>query len=147
MKPTLITLGLTALLGGCASTYGVKEDAPVKAEESVSALTLGDRSRVYSPTDAESAKPTKICSFYHNLGPQEHLTAKYSASPLTPWDVKVIAQHYFGNSLETVYAGKAVPDATYTCRGTTNKNGYFLLGDCDKEIPSGVQEKLEMKVL
>ncbi len=134
MKPTLITFGLAALLGGCAPTYAVKEDAPVKAEKT-------------SPTDMESAKPTQICSFYHNLGPQEHLTAKYSASPLTPWDVKVVAEHYSGSSLENVYARKAVPDATFTCRGTVNKNNYFILKFCDKEIPSEMQEKLEMKVL
>ena len=137
MKQTLITLGLAALLGGCAPAYAVKIDAPVIAEET----------SVETPKDIESAKPTPICRFYHNLGPQEHLTAKYSASPLTPWDVKVIAQHYSGNSLENVYAGKAVPDTTFTCRGTVNKNNYFILRECDTEIPSKIQEKLEMKVL
>ncbi len=130
----MVTAGLAALLGGCAPAYGVKENAPVKMAET-------------APADTESAKPTTICSFYHNLGPQEHLTAKYSASSLTPWDVKVIAQHYSASSLENVYAGKAVPDATFTCRGTMDKKGHFTLNHCDQPTSSKIQEKLEMKVL
>jgi hypothetical protein len=116
MIPKLISaLGLATLLGGCAPAYAVKEDAPVKAEET-------------SPADIDSAKPTQICSFYHALSPQEHLTVKYLASPLTPWDVKAVAEHYSGSSMNQVYAQQAVSDATFTCRGTIDKKRSFHFG-------------------
>ncbi len=140
MKQTLITLGLAALLGGCASMYDVKDEAPVRTANNSPAAEM--------TTDAE-IEPSKEAPFskmLHSLTSETSLLVVYSAHPLTYWDVRATATVVEGSMPET-FARMGTPSQTYTCQGTMNKNNHFILSHCDKEVPSEVREKLEMKVL
>lgn len=121
MKQTFITLGLAALLGGCAPAYVVKEEAPVRTVNNSPAAEMA----VDADVTERTPYLTPFIQFFHSLDPETSLVVTYTTShPLIIQNVQAKAM-VIPEGLPELYAKMGRIGAfsekealqTYTCQG------------------------------
>ena len=127
LKNTVLAIGLSALIAGC-STYNT-----LKKEE----LSTQDNA-VEEYTEAPM-RVEMIGGLYHELD-EGSMTVEYLTHPLTPWDIKAGIKIFSENSLSEVR--EAEPLAVYMCKGTKNRNSYFIPSSCSENMPRNLERKL-----
>tara|TARA_Y100000310_G_scaffold170761_1_gene170947 strand:- start:463 stop:879 length:417 start_codon:yes stop_codon:yes gene_type:complete len=129
LKNTIIAAGLTALIAGC-STYNT-----VKNEE------IPQQEKNFQKYTEASMRIEKLGGLFHTLE-NGSMVVEYFSHSLTPQNIKAKIRFYQGDSWNT--PKKEEPISKIKCIGEKNRNSYFIIKRCDKDITNQTRRRLEM---